>query len=381
MTHIEDDGTDLGARVNAAAHSAVVAVCGGGTVRTQIVLAPGQCLRLGPGTYACDTPPGVVPFLLASGSSVMGAGWNLTTVVEPTAAGNWTVFRGLNSMRDQRLSDANLEVSGLRVLGANPEFGASLSTVVLGNCHGGLVRDVWLDGVRSLGILVGGDSSRLGNYARMVRVTGCLFTGVVGQPVGVVNAADVSVDHCLFLDPGQPDSYSSTDVDVEPNVPTDRVENILIAHNLHDQRGRRDGSYGNAVHLNAAGVSRCQNCRCLYNTVLGGFETFPAGTNPHRCANGVVVAGGMRDFEVVGNRVLMTSQSGVYVDHASRGVVRGNFLAGNAGPAIYLSKNSAGVWVEGNRLEPNPSSYSDPRVQDRGNGNVVGHNLCAGVLA
>src|SRR5213596_646434 len=87
-------GQDIGAKINAAdkalgQKAGDIAVKGGGTISTQVVISSDHVLRLMPGTYAATTS--TIPILLKPRSSVIGSGWD-SIIVESTAPGQFTVI-------------------------------------------------------------------------------------------------------------------------------------------------------------------------------------------------------------------------------------------------------------------------------------------------
>src|SRR5947209_20562994 len=87
-------GSDLGAKINAADRSlgsaaGEIVVRGGGRISTQVVVSGGHTLRLMVGTYAPSMAE--IPILLKSGSTITGAGWDQTIILETPAKNQFTI--------------------------------------------------------------------------------------------------------------------------------------------------------------------------------------------------------------------------------------------------------------------------------------------------
>jgi len=82
----------------------------------------------------------------------------------------------------------------------------------------------------------------------------CLFTRVASQNLALVNGRNIVFEGNRFLSPGQSGGPGSTNIDLEPNEPGDRLENVVIRRNfigcarLRDAHNRQLASSGASDH-------------------------------------------------------------------------------------------------------------------------------------
>ena len=274
-------GADLGAKINAADQSlgpapGEIVVTGGGTISTQVIISSDHTLRLGPGTYAPKTAN--IPIVLKPRSSVVGAGWDQTIILESTAAGQFTVISAYNHSIENGTADSGLTIRDVQIRGANPGFNSAPQAVSLGNCSGCLVDKVWINGTRSIGVQLGG-SSRRGYFAENSKVTNCLFTRVASQNLALVNGKNIVFEGNRFITSGQRGGPGNTNIDLEVNEGEDRLESVLIRNNLIDVRNSEMSPTGNGIVVNStSGTIHVGPILIEKNTIIGG-ETKGTPTN------------------------------------------------------------------------------------------------------
>ena len=345
-TRVANDfpGSDLGAKINAAdrdlgALPGEILAKGGGTISTQVLLSPGRTLRFTAGTYKLETTllwQGA--FVLNSGTSVVGSGWD-TVIVEPAKTG-WVVFQTFNDIHSKPVNsgtNSDIHISNLQIKGANPAVeGGVRQTVSLGNCHRCLVENLWLNGTGVIGVQAGGNHFG-GNFAADVVIRKNLFTHVASQAVAVVNGRDVKIDGNTFKDSGRLNAQGvgalgMTAIDLEPNDPGDIIRNIEITNNTIDST--------NSGFLHGNGILVQNNVRTSGfgpvlvqgNTVIGGrlipnFAGF--------VATGIYITAFTQDVKVINNIVRRVAHSGIRLENSTRNYVSGNKLTSTGTGGIY----------------------------------------------
>jgi hypothetical protein len=325
-------GADLGAKINAAdkalgATPGEISVRGGGTISTQIIISPDHVLRLLPGTYVTRTSN--IPILLKSRASLIGSGWD-SIVTESDATGQFTVIGAYNQSILNGSPDSGLVIRDVQIKGANPGFNSAPQAISLGNCSGCTVDKVWVNGTRSIGIQLGG-ASATGHFAENSKVTNCLFTRVASQNLALVNGRNILFEGNRFLSPGQPGGPGSTNIDLEPNGPDDRLENVIIRRNFIDGRLSEMPTTGNGIVVQATtGTTHVGQILIEDNTIIGGSNQEPIS---NKLSNGIYIYGAMKDVTIRNNSVTRTGQSGINIegDHI---VVDGNKLTDVGGGGI-----------------------------------------------
>jgi hypothetical protein len=331
-------GQDIGAKINAADKalgqtSGEIVIKGGGTISTQIVISSDHVLRLMPGTYAATTS--TIPILLKPRSSVIGSGWD-SIIVESTAPGQFTVIGAYNNSIVNGSADAGLVIRDVQIKGANPGFNSAPQAISLGNCTGCLVDKVWINGTRSIGVQLGGSSSK-GNLAENSKVTNSLFTRVASQNLALVNGRNITFEGNRFIASGQTGGPGNTNIDLEPNESTDHLENIIIRNNLIDVRDS-DTITGNGIVVQATtGTPYVGPILVENNKIIGGSTT---GEITNHLSNGIYVFGGtMRDVTIRNNVITRTGQNGISID-GTRIIVTDNELndvGGGGTPGFTVS--------------------------------------------
>jgi hypothetical protein len=307
-------GADLGAKINAAdralgSNAGEIVVKGGGTISNQVILSSDHVLRFLPGTYV--TKSSAIPILMKSRSTVLGAGWE-SIIMESTAAGQFTVISAYNQSITNGKPDSALIIRNLQIKGANPGFSSAPQAVSLGNCSGCTVDKVWINGTRSIGVQLGGSSST-GSFAENSKVTNCLFTRVASQNLALANGKNIVFEGNRFMTSGQLGGPGNTNIDVEPNEGTDRLENIVIRNNTIDVRNSEMSPTGNGIVVQSTSDTPYVGPILIENnTIIGGSIQ---GTITNVLSNGIYVFGNtMRDVTIRNNVITRTGQSGIRVE-------------------------------------------------------------------
>jgi hypothetical protein len=369
-------GQDIGAKINAAdkalgAAKGEIVVKGGGTIATQVIVSSDHVLRLLPGTYASKTTN--IPILLKPRSSLVGAGWE-SIILESTAPGQFTVVSAYNHSIENGTADSGLTIRDLQIKGANSGFNSAPQAVSLGNCSGCLVDKVWINGTRSIGMQLGG-SSRRGFFADNSKITNCLFTRVASQNLALVNGKNIVFEGNRFLTSGQVGGPGNTNIDLEVNEGTDRLENVVIRNNLIDVRNSEVSPTGNGiVAQSTSGTPYVGPILIEKNTIIGG-ET--EGTVTNVLSNGIYVFGiTMRDVTIRDNTIRRTGQSGIRIE-GTRIIVSNNQLfdvGGGGTPGfVVVASNSQ---IVGNTLTYSGKGPVDGTllVMPESKGNVIQNN-------
>ncbi len=317
-------GQDLGAKINAAdkalgTGSGEIVVKAGGTISTQVIISSGHVLRFLPGTYVTRTAN--VPILMKSRSSVVGSGWE-SILMESTAKDQFSVIMAYNQSIFNGKPDSGLVIRDLQVKGANPGFHSAPQAISLGNCSGCTVENVWVNGTRSIGIQLGASPST-GYFAENSKVIKCLFTRVASQNLALVNGRNIIFEGNRFLTAGQRGGPGSTNIDLEPNEPGDRIENVIIRNNVIDVRKSEVPISGNGIVVQATtGTTLVGPILIENNTIIGGSNE---GTITNVLSNGIYAFGAMKDVTIRNNVITRTGQSGIHID-GTRFLVENNKL-------------------------------------------------------
>ena len=357
-------GADLGAKINAADRSlgvdaGEIVVKGGGTISTQVVVSSDHVLRFMSGTYATKTAN--IPILMKPRSSLLGAGWDNTIILESSAPDQFTVVKAYNNSIENGAADSGLTIRDLQIKGANRGFNSAPQAISLGNCSNCLVDKVWINGTRSIGIQLGG-SSRTGNFADNSRITNCLFTRVASQNLALVNGRNILFEGNRFLTPGQAGGPGSTNIDLEVNEGADHLENVTIRNNLIDVRNSELPTSGNGIVVQAtSGTPHIGAILIEKNTIIGG-ET--QGTITNVLSNGIYIFGGtMRDVTIRDNTIRRTGQSGIRIE-GTRIIVSNNqmFDVGGGGTPGFVVQATSSQFV-GNTLSYSGAGPVDGTLQ------------------
>jgi len=307
-------GADLGAKINAAdkalgSAAGEITVDGGGTISSQIIISSGHVLHFLPGTYAFRTAN--IPILMKSRSSIIGSGWE-AILVESTAAGQFFVISAYNQSLLNGSPDTGLIIRNLQIRGANPGFNSTQQAISLGNCSDCLVDRVWINGTRAIGIALGGSGST-GSFAQNSKVTNCRFTRVASQNLALVNGRNIMFEGNQFITSGQVGGPGNTNIDVEPNEPSDRLQDVVIRNNLIDVRNSETAPTGNGIVVQATtGTPYVGPLTIENNTIIGGSNT---GTITNVLSNGIYVFGPtMKDVTIRNNKITRTGQSGIRIE-------------------------------------------------------------------
>lgn len=369
-------GADVGAKINAAdkalgAGKGEITINGGGTISTQVIISSDHVLRVLRGTYATKTAN--IPILLKPRASLIGAGWD-SIILESTAPNQFTVVSAYNHSIENGTADSGLTIRDLQIKGANPGFNSAPQAVSLGNCSGCLVDKVWINGTRSIGMQLGG-SSRKGNFADSSRITNCLFTRVASQNLALVNGKNIVFEGNRFMTSGQVGGPGNTNIDLEVNEDTDRLENVIIRNNLIDVRNSEVSPTGNGIVVQStSGTPYVGPILVEKNTIIGG-ET--QGTVTNVLSNGIYIFGiTMRDVTIRDNTIRRTGQSGIRIE-GTRIIVSNNQLVdvgGGGTPGfVVVATNSQ---IIGNTLTYSGNGPADGRMMilEGSRGNIYQNN-------
>ena len=355
-------GGDLGAKIIAAdrdlgASVGEILVKGGGTISSQVILNPGHTLRFSAGTYILKTEllwEGA--FLLKSRTKVIGSGWD-TVIVEPAKTG-WIVFQSFNSLRAEPKyggSDSDIYVSNLQIKGANPGVdGGIRQTISLGNCHHCSVENVWLNGTGVIGVQAGG-SPFGGTYADDVTIRKNLFTRVASQAVAVVNGRDIKIEGNTFRDSGRPGAQGMTAIDLEPNDPSDIIQNIQILNNTIDSTNS-NFIHGNGIVIqNGVRTKGFGPVVVQDNTIIGG-AMIP--NTAGYVATGIYVVSFTQNVSVINNVIRRVAHSGIRLESSTRNYVSGNKLisTGTGGILAFEVTDTTDSQIVNNVVTVDPKS-------------------------
>lgn len=264
-------------------------------------------------------------------SSLIGSGWEQSIIVESTVPKQWTVISAYNNSILNGSADSDLVIRDVQIKGANPVFNSAYQAISLGNCSNCTVDKVWVNGTHAIGIQLGGSSSK-GYFADNSRVTNCLFTKVASQNLALVNGRNIVFEGNRFLATGQRGGPGSTNIDLEPNMPTDRIQNVTIRNNFIDVRESEVPTSGNGILAQATtGTTLVGPILIEQNTIIGGSNQ---GTITNILSNGIYVFGTtMRDVTIRNNTITRTGQSGIRIE-GTRIVVENNELTDVGGGGI-----------------------------------------------
>ena len=356
-------GQDLGAKINAAdkalgSSAGEIVVRGGGTISTQVIISSDHVLRVLPGKYVTKTSN--TPILMKSRSSLIGSGWE-SIIMESTAPDQFTVICAYNQSILNGKPDSSLVIRDVQIKGANPGFNSMYQAISLGNCSGCAVDKVWINGTRSIGIQYGGSSST-GFFAENSKVTNCLFTRVASQNLALVNGKNILFEGNRFMTAGQLGGPGSTNIDVEPNEATDRLENVVIRKNTIDVRNSEVPTSGNGILVQATtGTPYVGPILIENNTIIGGSNT---GVITTVLSNGIYVFGGtMRDVTIQNNSITRTGQSGIRIEGTQIRVLNNQLIdvgGGGIPGFVVLATDSQ---IIGNTFTYNPEQSVDPTMK------------------
>ncbi len=338
-------GQDLGAKINAAdralgSQPGEIVVRNGGTIATQVILSSNHVLRLARGTYVTKTRN--IPILMKPRSSLIGSGWD-SIIVESTAPGQFVVISAYNNSVLNGSADSDLLIRDVQIKGANPGFNSTPQAISLGNCSNCLVDKVWINGTRSIGIQLGGSSIK-GHFADNSKVTNCLFTRVASQNLALVNGRNIVFEGNRFMTSGQRGGPGNTNIDVEPNNHTDRLQNVVIRNNLIDLRNSEMIPTGNGIIVQATtGTPFVGPILIENNTLIGGNNS---GNITNHMSNGIYVFGEtMKDVIIRNNEITRTGQSGIRIEGTRIRVLNNRMMdvGGGGTPGFFVQATDSEI--------------------------------------
>jgi parallel beta helix pectate lyase-like protein len=348
-------GQDLGAKINAAdkalgSQRGEIVVRNGGTISTQVILSSDHVLRLSRGTYVTKTTN--IPILMKPRSSLIGSGWDDSIIVESTAPGQFTVISAYNNSVLNGSADSDLTIRDVQIKGANPGFNSTPQAISLGNCSNCLVDKVWMNGTRSIGIQLGGASNQ-GHFADNSKVTNCLFTRVASQNLALVNGRNIIFEGNRFMTSGQHGGPGNTNIDVEPNSHTDRLQNVVIRNNHIDLRDSEMIPTGNGIIVQATtGTTLVGPILIENNTLIGGYNS---GNITNHMSNGIYVFGAtMKDVIIRNNVITRTGQSGIRMEGSRIRVLNNRMtdVGGGGTPGFF-------VWASDSEIIGNSFTFTN----------------------
>lgn len=356
-------GADLGAKINAADRAlgtgaGEIVVRGGGMISTQVIISSDHTLRLLSGTYVTNTT--LAPILLKPRSSIVGSGWD-AILMESTAPNQFTVISAYNNAQRNGSADNDLLIRDVQVKGANPGFHSAPQAISLGNCSNCTVDRVWINGTRSIGIQLGG-SAREGHFADNSKVTNCLFTRVASQNLALVNGRNILFEGNKLMATGQQGGPGSTSIDLEPNGPDDRLENVIIRNNVIDHRGSAISPTGNGIVIQATtGTRSVGNILVERNTIIGGSNT---GVISSYLSNGIYIFGPtMRGVTVRDNTITRTGQAGINLEGSELTVINNKLVdVGGGGTPGFIIRSVRRSRITGNTLNYSGQGPNDGRM-------------------
>ena len=215
---LQDNGTDWGARINAAdaqlgTNASVIEVDGGGQIATQIVISSNHTLRFGPGTWT-NSNTGNETILLNDNTVLEGHGWD-TVIQEPPGNNplSYFIVRPHATHLDgaaqaNNISVRNIQFSGVGIAKAP---NGSQATVNTGLLNGGTYENLWFNTTHGIGLTVGETNVHGNAFAANVTVQGCTFTNVGGGipphfpggggvTLAIVNGDNILVQNNTFID-------------------------------------------------------------------------------------------------------------------------------------------------------------------------------------
>jgi hypothetical protein len=369
-------GTDLGAQINAAdkslgAMTGEIVVRGGGTISTQVIVSSDHVLRFLPGTYVTKTSN--IPILMKSRSTVLGAGWE-SIIMESIAPKQFTVISAYNQSILNGKPDSALVIRDLQIKGANPAFNSARQAVSLGNCSNCTVDKVWINGTRSIGIQLGG-TSVTGSWAENSKVTNCLFTRVASQNLALTNGRNIVFENNRFMTSGQAGGPGNTNIDLEPNEPKDRIQNVIIRNNTIDVRNSDGPITGNGIVIQAtSGTPFVGPILVEKNTIIGGSNT---GVITNILSNGIYVFGStMRDVTIRDNVIRRTGQAGLNIQGSQIRVLNNQCtdVGGGGTPGFILLATDSQIVGNTFTYTGNQPADGAMKVLPGSKGNVIQNN-------
>jgi hypothetical protein len=331
----------------------------------QIAVNGGQTLVL---THAHIHPTtAVTPVLLKSTGTIAGDTWDTAIIDESTAKGQFTIIAGYNSEHPMNGysyvgTDTKLTIRNLQLKGTQQGFNSAPAALYCGNCHDSTIDHVWVNATRSIGINVGG-LSQLGNYAANVRVTNCRFTSVAAENLGLTNGQDITFDNNEFINPGQAGGPGSTAIDLEPNIPGDRIIRAAVTHCTIDaSTGTVTANDGIVVQVGGGRPADVHDITVADNRIIGG------NNNPARPITNIIAIGiavfGANNVTARRNEVTRTGQHCFYALGARHltyadGTCTDTSGGGNPGAALQDVTDAV---ITGNKFRYTGTGPADNRL-------------------
>lgn len=161
---------------------------------------------------------------------------------------------------------------------------------------------------------------------------------------------------------GQQGGPGSTSIDLEPNGPDDRLENVIIRNNVIDHRGSAISPTGNGIVIQATtGTRSVGNILVERNTIIGGSNT---GVISSYLSNGIYIFGPtMRGVTVRDNTITRTGQAGINLEGSELTVINNKLVdVGGGGTPGFIIRSVRRSRITGNTLNYSGQGPNDGRM-------------------
>jgi hypothetical protein len=309
-----------------------------------------------------------------------------TTILEPdfhTRLPSITVFQAYQDAVSQQheKESKNITIMGFHVVGRQPIYdGGTRQTMIFGNCVNCAAMHNYLDNTRSIGIQFGGYAG-IGKFANHFLAWRNVFSRVAAANIAVVNGENGLLAENYSLKLGHRGFGGGiSGFDLETNAREDHARNIWVMNGLFDYEGSSQNSAGNAINLQAPGVSsETGPLYAVNNWIIGGrndgIHRYMANAFLINAVNGVIIKN---------NYVYKTGQSAIQWTAGGRGTGAGSFIednwfdatGGGGNPTILMLDVSAAT-IQRNKITVDSDTKfgTDLRILDcRGARNVFLEN-------
>lgn len=229
------------------------------------------------------------------------------------------------------------------------------STVYFGNTDGGIIENCTFYRTRGYSVIFGGLGDQ-GNYCNNCVAQNNQFIQIGTQTLSVTNGINIRFLNNYFDVRDSQGSSTFTVIDIEPNIDTDIVENIVVAGNFinaADPNGFTKTIYGIAGQA----TSGIGNNITIRNNTIFGAPVLPVPADGSPLGNGISVTGFLEAY-VHGNTIRSGYQHAINIVNCQGARVFGN--AGyqlqdvdGLGPQILI-QGAAGSSIHDNTLDSSP---------------------------
>jgi len=140
------------------------------------------------------------------------------------------------------------------------------SNIILGNVHNGRISNCTFEQSRQFTVVGGLGSTN--NYSKDCNVYGNKWIDCPTQALAILSSVDTQIYDNYWTVQTIDVATNATLLDVEPNDPRDRVENLTIRDNFFDMRSA-PGLNINGIAIQALGVSSVKNVAIENNIFIG----------------------------------------------------------------------------------------------------------------